>query len=106
MSLYEDLRQRDEDRGWNQPDLLGKIEKEPKIEPLPINEEQWIACLQILARKAIDNNDQKACQEYFELKRRAVFGNHYSEIVGMEEIEKQMWEIGLDEKVVDNGRKR
>lgn len=99
MSYEEELRETAKN--------LEGIEKKPKIEPLPISEEQYIACLQILARKAIDNNDPNTCHEYFELKRRAVFGNHYySEIAGMEEIENQMWEIGLDEKVVDNGRKR
>lgn len=69
MSYEEELRETAKN--------LEEIEKKPKIEPLPISEEKYIACLQVLAKKAIDNNDQKACQEYFELKRRAIFGNHY-----------------------------
>lgn len=99
MSYEEELRETAKN--------LEEIEKKPKIEPLPISEEQYIAYAKVLARKAIDNNDPNTCHEYFELKRRAVFGNHYySEIAGMEEIERQIWEIGHAEKTVDNGRKR
>lgn len=93
LELIEKL----EARGWNIP----------QIAPLPITEEQYLACIQIIAKKAIDNNDPKACEEYFELKRRAVFGNrYYKGFDGMEEIERQMWQIGHDEKTVDNGRQR
>ena len=95
-----------EDRGQDQPDLLKEIEKKPKIEPLPISEKQYIACASILASQAIINSDPKKCREYFNLKRRAVFGNRYSEIAGMEDIERQMWEMGTGEKAVENGRKR
>lgn len=99
MSYEEELRKTAKE--------LEEIENKPKIEPLPISEEQYIACAKVLARKAIDNNDPNTCHEYFELKRRATFGNHYYvEFAGMEEIERQMWEIGHDEKTVDNGRKR
>ncbi len=96
-----------EDRGWDQPDLLKEIEKKPKIEPLPISEKQYIACASILASQAIINSDPAKCRQYFDLKRRAVFGNHYyTKIPGMEELERQMWEIGHDDKTVDNGRQR
>lgn len=96
MSYEEELRKTAKE--------LEEIENKPKIEPLPINEEQYIACLQVLSKKAIDNNDPDTCHEYFELKRRAVFGNHYyKEFAGMEEIERQLWQIG---QTIDNGRQR
>lgn len=112
MTFYnkfeQNLNEKYEDRHWNRPNSsLGEIENESKIDPLPITEDQYLACIQIIAKKAIDNNDPKACEEYFELKRRAVFGNrYYKGFDGMEEIERQMWQIGHDEKTVDNGRKR
>ncbi len=105
--LARELDEKWEDRGWNEPDE--KIDEKItsiEIKPLPINEEQYRACAMTLAKKAISNNDLKACEEYFELKRRAVFGNKYSEIDGMEDIERKMWEFGTGEKAVDNGRKR
>lgn len=105
--LDRDLNAMYEDRGWNKPGEKKDEEITPiEIKPLPISEEQYRACAMMLAKKALNNNDPKACEEYFELKRRAVFGNKYSEIDGMEDIERQMWEMGTGEKVVENGRKR
>ena len=94
------------DRGWNEQNELDEIKNAPQIKPLPIKEEQYRACVITLAKKALYYNDPNACEEYFELKRRALHGNHYSEIAGMEEIEIQMWEIYHRKKDVDNVQKR
>lgn len=100
--IARDLKGKYEDRGWGtigeetEKEILKKMK--PEIIPLPISEAQYKACAAMLAKRAISDNDAKSCQEYFELKRRAIYGNKYSEIDGMEDIERQMWKIGTGEK--------
>ncbi len=105
--LARDLKEKYEDRGWGtiEEEIAKEREKKMKpseIIPLPISEEQYRACAAMLAKEAISNNDAKSCQEYFELKRRAIYGNKYSEIDGMEDIERQMWKIGTGEKATSS----
>ena len=77
-----------------------------EINPLKISYEQYNGCMLVLAREAIENNSTEACQKYFELKKRATFGDKYPEIEGMEDIERQMLAISTEKHNIDNGRKR
>ena len=77
-----------------------------EIMPLKISYEQYEGCMLVLAREAIENNDPKTCQKYFEFKKRATFGDGYPEIEGMENIEKRLLEIVNEEKVFNNRKPR
>lgn len=101
MSKMDDSTVADDNLNKNN----GKINS-GNIPPLGISYEEYEGCLLVLAKEALENNDPKACQKYFEFKKRATFGDGYPEIEGMEQIEKQMLTIGNIEKAIYNARKR
>ena len=47
----------------------------------------------LLAKIVLQDRDEKLCETYFELQRRAYYGNRYSSIVKLEEVEEEMWNI-------------
>lgn len=93
-----------EERGWNEMYQI-QPKKNRDIEPLDMTEEEYIAYAKEIAMKAIENQDPDLCEEYFELQRRALHGNHYSIIQGMDELEVQMWMLGTGEKIENDGPK-
>lgn len=99
----EVLDEKYEERGWNEDPK--EIEKRPTVEKLDLTEEEYIAYAHELATKAIENEDPELASEYFELQRRAVYGNRYGVIKDLEEAEEIMWNLGIEEKQEDIGPK-
>lgn len=103
-SAGEVLREKYEERGWDEENTQAGDNKEP-IEPLDLTEEEYIAYSKELAKKAIENQDPDLVSDYFELQRRAIHGNHYNFVKELEEEEKLMWTLGTGEKIESTGPK-
>lgn len=104
-SADEIMNEKIEERGWNEMYQYHNQKDSRYIEPLDMTEDEYIAYSKEVAIKAIENQDPNLCEEYFELQRRAVYGNHYNIIKDMEELEEQMWILGTGEKIENSGPK-
>ncbi len=93
------LKEKYEEKGWHQGDEIEEtMEREP-VEKLPLSEEEYQTISRLLAKLALQEHDKKVIDMYFELQRRAAWGNGYASISGMEEAEKVMWNLGTGEDV-------
>lgn len=102
--MYEKMRTADvvrdekyEERGWNEPS--GSVVKEQiggKITPIPFSEEEYKTFSLTLAKLALTDNKPELCSLYFELKDRAFYGNGYSNSGVEEDIERNLWDIGVE----------
>lgn len=104
-SAGEVLREKYEDRAWDEMYTSARNDKRPEIEPLDLTEEEYIAYSRELVEKALENEDPDKASEYFELQRRAVYGNHYASVKGLEEAEEKMWTLGTGEIIESFGPK-
>lgn len=102
-SAGEVLREKYEERGWDEMYEQIRVDTKEKIEPLDLTEEEYQAYARELAKKAIENQDSDKADEYFELQRRATYGNRYGQIKDLEEAEEIMWTLGTEEKIDSAG---
>lgn len=94
------LREKYEDRGWNQEtDIDMNLEPTEQINPLPLSQEEYERFSLLLAKLALHDKDPKLCEMYFDLQRRASYGNGYPFIEELSEIEQEMWSFGTGEKM-------
>lgn len=90
------LEKKYEDRGWNQGERIDITEgSEHKIMPLGISLEKYQTFSLILSELALLDKSPDLCALYFELQRRATYGNHYPILEDMSEVERKMWDIGM-----------
>ena len=104
--------EKNEDRGWGQYDIPENITPIAPIPPLPLSEEEYNSFSLLLAKLALNMNDEKLrvklCDVYFELQRCANYGNGYAINKAMESIEQKLWTIGTGERIEEEaniGRK-
>lgn len=95
-SASDILREKYEERGWDQ-ETQSNIRTQAKIEPLPLSEEEYRKLSFLLAKLTIQDRDPNLCETYFELQRRAHYGNRYFPIEELSEIEEEMFSIGTEE---------
>lgn len=101
-SASEVLREKYEERGWF--DINNWSNRENRdIESLTMTEEEYHEFSSLLAELALKDKDEELCEMYFELQRKAVYGNGYAPVQGLEEEEEQMWALGTGE-IVDNNK--
>ena len=94
----EVLQEKREERGWDQDqDTVIRLREE--IKPLPITEEEYRSVSLLLAKLALYDQDPKLCEMYFDMQRRASYGNGYPLMEEMSEIEQNMWSLGTGEPV-------
>lgn len=98
------LKVKYEERGWNQ-EGQSSIKTREKIEPLPLKEEEYRKLSFLLAKLILQDKDYKLCETYFEIQRRAYYGNRYFPIEELAEIEQELWNMEPDENV-NNDNKR
>lgn len=102
-SAEDVLREKYEERGWIE-DIDLKIKPREEIKPLPISEEEYQKLMFLLAKIVLQDRDEKLCETYFELQRRAIYGNSYSSIEELKEVEEEMWNIGTKEFADEQGK--
>ncbi len=88
-----------EERGWNQETENSTKESIEKIASLPLSEEEYRNFSWLLAKLALLDKNVALCDIYFELQRRANYGNRYAMNEDMATIEEQLWNIGTREVV-------
>lgn len=92
------LKEKYEERGWDQ-ETQSNIRTQEKIEPLPLSEEEYRKLSFLLAKLAIQDRDPNLCETYFDLQRRAHYGNRFFPIDELSEIEEEMFSIGTEDAV-------
>lgn len=97
-SAWEVMDEKYEDRGWGKYNMTPQKSSFEPVEPLEYSENEYRKLAVALAAKAIETQDASLCEAYFELQRRASFGNHYSSIPELEEIEEELFTMGTREK--------
>ncbi|MDE5630747.1 MAG: hypothetical protein K2I70_04015 [Bacilli bacterium] len=99
-SAKEVLMEKYEERGWyDMYDWTTKTERD--IDTLPFSEEEYREFSSLLAKMALQDQNSDLCEMYFEIQRRAVYGNGYYPLDINEEEEMQMWALGTGE-VMEN----
>lgn len=99
------VKEKYEDRGWNQSsDVSTRNTPIEPIKPLPLTEEEYRKFSMLWAKLALQDRDSKKCEIYFDLQRRAYYGNGYSSLKEMKKIEQEMWSLGTGEIIEDAER--
>lgn len=100
------INEKYEDRGWNIDSMLDREVsfQKSEIAPLPLSYEEYQTFSNLLAKLALQEEDQNLCDLYFNLKRRSFYGNGYSQPDNIESIERDLWTIGTGEKI-ENSKK-
>lgn len=102
----EVLKEKYEERGWDQDiGIVTRFTSTEQIKPLPFSEEEYRNFSLLLAKLALEDMDSKLCETYFELQRRACYGNGYSTIEEMSKFEQEMWNLGTGEIIEDVEKK-
>ena len=103
-SADEVLREKREERGWDEKsEDIRNIER---IAPLPLSLEEYKFFCLLLSKLALQDQNSEYCEMYFELQRRATYGNHYPLLKEMAELEQEMWSLGTGEIIEQNNRIR
>lgn len=102
-STNDVLREKYEERGWSEDTDL-KIKSREEIKPLPLSEEEYQKLSFLLAKIVLQDREEKLCETYFELQRRAYYGNSYFPIEELKEVEEEMWNIGTKEFADEQGK--
>jgi len=100
----EDVRnEKNEDRGWHQGYEIGSKKNYPdSIPPLPLSEAEYHTMALLVSKIAIQDESEQYASIYFDLQRRATYGNRFSQPQGMEEVERVMWSLGSTSKNTEN----
>ena len=95
------VKEKYEERGWdldNESNL--ETRSKEQINALPFTEEERAQeAKMILAKLALKDRDSSLCDMYFELQRRAYYGNGYLPIEELSSMEQEMWSMGTGEIV-------
>lgn len=98
----EVVKEKYEEQGWNQEtDLNRRRTTVEPVKPISLAEEEYKIFSSLLAKIALQDKNPELCETYFELQRRAYYGNGYSPIEEMAEIEQEMWSLGTGEIIED-----
>lgn len=97
----EVVKEKYEERGWDK-DRDKRVVAREEVTPLSLSEEEYRSFSLLLAKLALQDQDVKLCDVYFEIQRRAFYGNGYSSIEEMAAIEQKLWSLGTGEFIIDN----
>ena len=97
------LKEKYEERGWNQENNQ-ILKKREEIESLPLTEEEYRQFSFLLAKLILKDKNYNICETYFEIQRRAHYGNRYFPIDDLAEIEEELWNMQPSEEQ-SNGKK-
>lgn len=67
-----------------------------KVKPLPYNLKEYEIFMKLLSKIALNDKDRNLCDVYFDLQKRAIYGNGYYNTD--EKIDREMWNLGTGEK--------
>ncbi len=67
-----------------------------EIPKLPLSPEEYKTFALLLSKMCIEDKNPDLCDLYFEIQRRAFFANGYEPIEGINDIEKQIADIGIN----------
>lgn len=91
------LREKYEERGWDQDTWeQSQNTNRESIDPVPLSEEEYQLFQLLLGKVAVSDRNPNLCEIYFDMQRRAVYGNGYAQNDRMEEVERELWEIGME----------
>ena len=95
------LKEKWEERGWDQDTWVNFPNKNREsVDPVALSEEEYRLFQLLLGKIAVSDRNPDLCELYFDIQRRAVYGNDYMHNGEMEEIERELWEIGMTEAAV------
>ncbi len=98
----EVFKEKYEERGWNQEiDRNTRTISVEPIKPLPLSEEEYKKFCLLFSKIALQDKNPALCETYFELQSRAYYGNGYSPIEDLSQIEQEMWSLGTGEIIED-----
>lgn len=106
-SFADRLDEKMEDRGWGKyaPE---KIEVRDPIPKLPISEKDYQELSLLLGKLALQDQEgtlgRGLCGVFFEVQRRATYGNGYQKTEEMEKVERKMWTLGTGEVIEEPKR--
>lgn len=92
-----------EDRGCGEcaPTTIPEGRQEP--EKLPISERDYQTLSLLIGKLALQDQDKKLCSDlcdvFFEIERRASFGNRYNKTEELEAVERKMWTLGTGQEI-------
>lgn len=93
-STKEILEEKYEDRGWYDYDRL-EVKEIEKVEKLPFTFEEYKKISLALAEEAYEKNKPELYNTFFELQRRARYGNNYPDIEELSTVEEELWNMGI-----------
>lgn len=94
------IKEKYEDRGWDQDTSFDMRDTSvEQVKPLPLSEEEYKTFALLFSKLALQDQNPELCGVYFELQRRAYYGNRYLPLQEMSEIEQEMWNLGTSEIV-------
>lgn len=97
----EVVKEKYEERGWNQETDFNRRRTVEPVKPISLTEEEYKIFSSLLAKIVLQDKNPELYETYFELQRRAYYGNGYSPIEEMAEIEQEMWNLGTGEIIED-----
>lgn len=97
-SFEERLDEKYEDRGWGKY-ASPTHERREEIPKLPISEKEYQLLSLLLGKLALKDRDESLCGVFFEVQRRATFGNMYKKTEGLEAVERKMWTLGTGQEI-------
>lgn len=101
-SFEDRLDEKMEDRGWGKY-ASEKIEVRDPIPKLPISEKDYQELSLLLGKLALQDQEgtlgRGLCGVFFEVQRRATYGNRYQKTEEMEKVERKMWTLGTGEVI-------
>lgn len=84
------------ERGWDLDSPNIKVRDTDPIKALPLTNEEYQVFQSILRKLALYEQKPELADLYFELERRATYGNKYQQAEGIEEMEQKLWDMGTN----------
>lgn len=91
--LSYDLNQRDEERGWNEPDE--NYQNEPR-ECLPLLRNEYEMLLSLLIKVAVSSPSLNLIKGYFSIQEQGRFANHFIAPSSLEELESRIFAMDVE----------
>ncbi len=76
------------------------------VTPLPLSEEEYQTFSILLGNLALRDKNKELCALYFNLQRRADYGNNYPRVEAMKEVEPLIWELGTTSTLESTSKMR
>lgn len=92
-STKQIIEEKYEDRGWGNYDKT-EVKELPEVEKLPFTFEEYKKLSLSLAEQAYETNRPELYETFFELQRRARYGNCYPDIEELAPVEEELWNRG------------